>query len=340
MRRGEGDYSMMIGLVIFLVLLMSLGLFRHRYGAKPVVAGVRHGERVPHDAEFELYANGFSHCSRKTMLALAERDITFAYRHVDLIETGRYGTLDKDYLRINPNGLIPALVHKGVPIIDSDEIVNYITTQLGSHSEDVTSLEIPERHRFWIEKCRLDSLDPMGGIDNHIGACIPGLTLPLFAVMMQSVSFSALIRGLALHNDRKRVMFFVMARLLGPERVVTVKPIRTLIERSRSAVALHLRELERHLAESEGPYLTGSEFGIGDSALSVVYLRLEEAGWLDLVCPHREFPLVRKHYDALRTRRSWEVLLDAYPPRVAEAAEKLGELATNKTTKMAGLFFL
>ena len=81
---------MMIGLVIFLVLLTSLGLFRHRYGAKPVVAGVRHGERVPHHAEFELYANGFSHCSRKTMLALAERDITFTYRHVDLIETGRY----------------------------------------------------------------------------------------------------------------------------------------------------------------------------------------------------------------------------------------------------------
>ena len=331
---------MMIGLVIFLVLLTSLGLFRHRYGAKPVVAGVRHGERVPHHAEFELYANGFSHCSRKTMLALAERDITFTYRHVDLIETGRYGTLDKDYLRINPNGLIPALVHKGVPIIDSDEIVNYITTQLGSHSEGVTSLEIPEHHRFWIEKCRLDSLDPMGGIDTHIGACIPGLTLPLFAVMMQSVSVSALLRGLALHNDRKRVMFFVMARLLGPERVVTVKPIRTLIEKSKSAVAKHLQELEQHLAESAGPYLTGSEFGIGDAALSVVYLRLEEAGWLDLLCPHSEFFLIRKHYDKLRTRRSWEVLVGAYPARVAEAARKLRELAKDKNSKMTDLYRL
>ncbi|MEC7992355.1 MAG: glutathione S-transferase family protein [Pseudomonadota bacterium] len=329
---------MITGLVIFLVLLTSLGLFRHRYGAKQVVAGVRHGERVPHDAEFELYANGFSHCSRKTMLALAERDITFTYRHVDLIETGRYGTLDKDYLRVNPNGLIPALVHKGVPIIDSDEIVNYITTQLGSHSEGVTSLEIPERHRFWIEKCRLDSLDPMGGIDTHIGACIPGLTLPLFAVMMQSVSFSALLRGLALHNDRKRVMFFVMARLLGPARVVTVTPIRTLIETSKSAVVKHLQELEQHLAESAGPYLIGSEFGIGDAALSVVYLRLEEAGWLDILCPHSEFPLIRKHYDTLRTRRSWEVLEDAYPARVAQASGQLRELIDNKNSRMTDLY--
>lgn len=331
---------MITGFVIFLALLISIGFVRHRYGARRVIAGVRHGARVPHEAEFELYANGFSHCSRKTMLALAERGIAFTYRHVDLIETGRYGTLDQDYLRINPNGLIPALVHSGVPIIDSDEIVNYVTTQLGSQSESTNGLEIPERHQFWLEKCRLDSLDPMEAIGTHIGACIPGLTLPLFAVMMQSVSFSALLRGLALHNDRKRVMFFVMARLLGPERVVTVKPIRTLIERSRSAVAVHLRELERHLAESEGPYLTGSEFGIGDSALSVVYLRLEEAGWLDLVCPHSEFPLVRKHYDALRARRSWEVLVDAYPARVAEAAGKLGELATNKNTQMADLYRL
>lgn len=331
---------MITGFVIFLALLISIGFVRHRYGARRVIAGVRHGARVPHEAEFELYANGFSHCSRKTMLALAERGIAFTYRHVDLIETGRYGTLDQDYLRINPNGLIPALVHSGVPIIDSDEIVNYVTTQLGSQSESANGLEIPELHQFWLEKCRLDSLDPMEAIGTHIGACIPGLTLPLFAVMMQSVSFSALLRGLALHNDRKRVMFFVMARLLGPERVVTVKPIRTLIERSRSAVAVHLRELERHLAESEGPYLTGSEFGIGDSALSVVYLRLEEAGWLDLVCPHSEFPLVRKHYDALRARRSWEVLVDAYPARVAEAAGKLGELATNKNTQMADLYRL
>jgi len=329
---------MITGLVIFLVLLTSLGLFRHRYGAKQVVAGVRHGERVPHDAEFELYANGFSHCSRKTMLALAECDIAVTYRHVDLIETGRYGTLDKDYLRINPNGLIPALVHNGVPIIDSDEIVDYVTTKLGSYAEGATSLEIRERHRFWIEKCRLDSLDPMGDIDTHIGACIPGLTLPLFAVMMQSVSFSALLRGLALHNDRKRVMFFVMARLLGPARVVTVTPIRTLIETSKSAVAKHLQELEQHLAESAGPYLTGSEFGIGDAALSVVYLRLEEAGWLDILCPHSEFPLIRKHYDTLRTRRSWEVLEDAYPARVAQAAGQLRELIDNKNSRMTDLY--
>ena len=329
---------MIIGLVVFLASVIGVGFLRHRYGARQVVAGVRLGEQVPHQAEFELYANGFSHCSRKTILALAERDIAFTYRHVDLIETGRYGTLDMDYLRINPNGLIPALVHCGVPIIDSDEIVNYVSTQLGSQAERADSLEIPARHRFWIEKCHLDSFDPMEGIGTHIGACIPGLTLPLFAVMMQSVSVSALLRGLALHNDRKRVMFFVMARLLGPERVVTVKPIRTLIERSKSAVAKHLQELEQHLAESAGPYLTGSEFGIGDAALSVVYLRLEEAGWLDLLCPRSEFSLIRKHYDTLRSRRSWEVLEDAYPARVAQAAGKLRKLVKDKNSKMTDLY--
>ena len=329
-----------MGFGIFLALLICVGFFRHRYGARQVVSGVRLGEQVPHEAEFELYANGFSHCSRKTMLALAERDIAFTYRHVDLIETGRYGTLDTDYLRINPNGLIPALVHSGVPIIDSDEIINYVTIQLGSQADGHTAVEIPERHRFWIEKCRLDSLDPMGGIDTHLGGCIPGLTLPLFAVMMQSVRVSALLRGLALHNDRKRVMFFVMARLLGPERVVTVKPIRTLIERSKRGVAKHLQELEQHLAESAGPYLSGSEFGIGDAALSVVYLRLEEAGWLDLLCSHSEFSLIRKHYETLRTRRSWEVLLSAYPASVAQAVEKLRELVKHKNSNMTDLYRL
>ena len=103
---------MITGFVIFLALLISIGFVRHRYGARRVIAGVRHGARVPHEAEFELYANGFSHCSRKTMLALAERGIAFTYRHVDLIETGRYGTLDQDYLRINPN---LSLIHISEP---------------------------------------------------------------------------------------------------------------------------------------------------------------------------------------------------------------------------------
>ena len=340
MPRGEGDQLIIIGFVVFLALMVCVRFFRHRYGARQVSAGVRDGERVPHEAEFELYANGFSHCSRKTMLALAERHIAFTYKHVDLIETGRYGTLDQDYLRINPNGLIPALVHSGVPVIDSDEIVNYVMTHFGSQVEVASHRAIPERHRFWIEKCRLDSLDPMEGISTHLGACIPGLTLPLFAVMMQSVSFSALLRGLALHSDRKRVMFFVMARLLGPVRVVTVKPIRNLIGSSRSATTEHLRELEQHLGESTGPYLTGSEFDVGDMALAVVYLRLEEAGWLDLLCPRSEFPLTRKHYDILRTRRSWRVLEDAYPTRVKDAAVRLLELVKDNNSRVTELYHL
>ena len=86
------------------------------------------------------------------------------------------------------------------------------------------------------------------------------------------------------------------------------------------AIEQYFQELEQHLAESAGPYLTGSDFGTGDAALSVVYLRLEEAGWLDLLCPFSDFPLIRKHYETLRARRSWEVLVGAYPASVAQAA--------------------
>ena len=330
---------MIAAFVSILVLLMLVGFARQRYGARPAAAGVRHGAQVPYEAEFELYANGFSHCSRKVMLVLAEHDVEFIYRHVELIETGAYGTLEKEYLRINPNGLIPALVHCGVPIVDSDEIVQYVTDRHESRTKTAFEPEIKMRHRFWVEKCRLDSMDPMGGVNNHIGACIPGLTLPLFAVLMQSVNFSSLVRGLALHFDRKRVLFFLMARLLGPERVVAAKPISTLILKSKEAAGEHFRELEKHLSESVGPYLTGPEFGMGDAALAVVYLRLEEAGWFDLLCPRSEFPLIQNHYDAIRTRRSWEVLLDAYPEKVAEASEKLRELVTEKNNWLAGLYY-
>lgn len=331
---------MITAFISIFTLLMLGGFVRQRYGATPAAAGVRHGEEVPYVAEFELYANGFSHCSRKVMLVLAEHDVEFIYRHVELIETGAYGTLEKEYLRINPNGLIPALVHLGVPVVDSDEIVQYVADRYESRAKTALGRENKMRHRFWVDRCRLDSIDPMGSVNNHLGACIPGLTLPLFAVLMQSVNFSALVRGLALHYDRKRVLFFLMARLLGPERVVTAKPISTLILKSKKAAGEHFRELEKHLSESVGPYLTGSEFGMGDAALAVVYLRLEEAGWLDLLCPRSEFPLIQSHYDALRTRRSWEVLLDTYPRKVAEASQKLRELVTENNNGLADLYYI
>ena len=44
---------------------------------------------------------------------MAELELPYRDHHVHLIETGSYENVGRDYLAVNPAGLLPVLVHKG-----------------------------------------------------------------------------------------------------------------------------------------------------------------------------------------------------------------------------------
>ena len=71
----------------------------------------------------ELYHNGMSTCSQKVRIALAEKGQAFESHHLNL-RTRDQGK--PEYLKLNPNGVVPTLVHDGVPIIESSVICEYI----------------------------------------------------------------------------------------------------------------------------------------------------------------------------------------------------------------------
>jgi glutathione S-transferase len=71
----------------------------------------------------ELYHSPISTCSQKVRLALAEKGLEYESRVVDL---SRLGHLEPEYLKINPNGVVPSIVHDGQPIIDSSVICEYL----------------------------------------------------------------------------------------------------------------------------------------------------------------------------------------------------------------------
>lgn len=71
----------------------------------------------------ELYHNDMSTCAQKVRMALAEKGIEWTSHHLDL----RAGdTLKPGYLKLNPNGVVPTLVHDSVAIIESTVINEYI----------------------------------------------------------------------------------------------------------------------------------------------------------------------------------------------------------------------
>lgn len=71
----------------------------------------------------ELYHSPISTCSQKVRLVLAEKNLPWTSRMITFADGDH---LKPDYLKINPNGVVPTLVDGGDPIIDSSVINEYL----------------------------------------------------------------------------------------------------------------------------------------------------------------------------------------------------------------------
>jgi glutathione S-transferase len=97
----------------------------------------------------ELYHSGSTTCSKQVRQHLVEKGVPYLSRYIEL---WRYENLAPAYLALNPNGVVPTLVHDGRPIINSYCIMEYI--------EDVFSerplrpadpiVRAKQRHWSWI----------------------------------------------------------------------------------------------------------------------------------------------------------------------------------------------
>jgi glutathione S-transferase len=72
---------------------------------------------------FELYNAMQSTCSQKVRYTMAEKKLEFVEHRLKLFKNEQ---LRPEYLKLNPNGVVPTLVHDGTPIIDSSVIMEYV----------------------------------------------------------------------------------------------------------------------------------------------------------------------------------------------------------------------
>jgi glutathione S-transferase len=71
----------------------------------------------------ELYHNDMSTCAQKVRFALVEKGVSWEGRHLDLRARDHQ---TPEYLRLNPNAVVPTIVHDGTVIIESTVINEYI----------------------------------------------------------------------------------------------------------------------------------------------------------------------------------------------------------------------
>lgn len=225
-------------------------------------------------SEYVLYNAPQSTCSQRVRYVLHAKGLAFEEHKLDLFKGDQ---LKPEYLRINPNGLVPALVHNGNAVIDSAVIMEYL--------EDVLGTGAPLRPEDPLQVARMRAM--MRYIDE----------VPTPAVRVPSYNLAFLPHYQAMTEEE----FLAVCESKPLRREFLMKMGRTGFPKSEmdEALARLQRGIDRMaswLRESGGPWLMGRDLTLADIAIMPVIVRMDDInlgrlwadapeidGWLDRI---------------------------------------------------------
>jgi glutathione S-transferase/GST-like protein len=179
--------------------------------------------------------------SGKPMLTLAEKGVPYQSHYLDLL---RFDQHDPQYLRINPDGTIPALVHGERVLTESTPMMEYIDAQFdGPSLTPRTPLE-RWRMRWW-----------MRYFDAY------------FAPSLSMIGWSVFVGPAVRQRDPQELRAAIDRIPLESRRIAWRKAMfnefsTAELEESRRRVAFSIDVLERHLTGHR--WIAGETYSLGD----------------------------------------------------------------------------
>ena len=79
----------------------------------------------------ELYHDNMSVCAQKVRLVLAEKGTKATEHHLSLRDGDQQ---QPDYVKLNPEAVVPTLVHDGVMVMESTMIAEYLDEMFAERS--------------------------------------------------------------------------------------------------------------------------------------------------------------------------------------------------------------
>ena len=243
--------------------------------------------------EFELYNAPQSTCSQRVRFVLNAKGIPFEEHKLDLFSGDQ---LKPTYLKINPNGVVPALLHNGVPVLDSSVIIEYL--------DEIVPAPVPLRPRAAIEVARMRSL--MRYIDE----------VPTPAVRIPSYNLAFLPHFQAMSEEE----FLALANSKPLRKEFLLSMGRTGFSEADSNAANErlrraIQRMDDVISESGGPWLMGDSLTLADIAIMPVIVRMEDINqaaawdgkpaigrWLEAIKAHPAFPATY-YYGSLLTEK-------------------------------------
>ena len=93
-----------------------------------------------------LYHSGLTTCSKQVRHCLREKGLAYESRYINLL---RFEHLSPEYLKLNPNGVVPTLVHDGHVVINSACINEYIDEVFSGPELSPADPKDRARMRLW-----------------------------------------------------------------------------------------------------------------------------------------------------------------------------------------------
>lgn len=203
---------------------------------------------------FTLYNAPQSTCSQRVRYTLHAKGQDFAEHKLDLFVGDQ---LKPEYLAINPNGVVPALVHDGAAVIDSAVILEYLEDIL----PDTASLRPKDPVKAAEMRAMMRFIDEVP---------TPAIRVPsynlAFLPHFQTMSEEA-FRALADSKPLRREFLLKMGRTGFPKAEM---------DEALGRLQRGIDRMAQWLATSGGPWLMGSSITLADIALMPVIVRMAD----------------------------------------------------------------
>jgi glutathione S-transferase len=238
--------------------------------------------------------------------------------------------VSRAYLKVNPAGTVPVLVHGGHPVYESHDEIVYAAAHAGARGSDL--LPGDPQTKALVERwtdCASIVGNALQGLDRRAGHCVPGLTFPLFATMVRYIPYREIFKGLLTHPNKERPLFFAILKLRGVHGLAKLAPAMRVVRRSRGHMGSHLDALAAQLDAHGGPWIAGERFTLADVSWVVILDRLEEADWAAHLWGAGKRPTVAAYWQRLQARASYRTeILDMRCPVTRQGISDLKQAKT------------
>jgi glutathione S-transferase len=241
----------------------------------------------------ELYHYGFSTCSQKVRLVLAEKRLEFSSHEIDLISGGQH---DPDYVKLNPNHVVPTLVHDGAVLLESTLINEYLDEAFPD--VPMRPADARGRHavRLWT-KTLDDKVHPATGVVTF--ALGPRTLLLQQPAEVREANVAAIPDPKAREARRSVIELGVKA----PEFDGAFRQMVSFLDRIEASLA-------------GDAWLSGGSFGLADAAALPYVLRMDHLAMTPLISSEAR-PALADWYSRARARPAYETAVERWIPAVA-----------------------